>query len=252
MRAARVALLLGGSGLVLGLAEALARGLGGRGALAVAGLGSVLGITAALGLALVGLALRAGGRPEPATGAARIGVTAALSAAFVCFCHQLARFLILRYREPRLMALVLGVLGAGFAAAGVLAGVPLARALRARTARRARREPPRRALRAAAIAGLAAQVALASLALHDASDPRRVSLLRQAALGRLALRVARSATDFDADGAGLVPAPRDCAPLDAAVRPGARDRPGNGVDEDCSGEDASADARGKKNPGQRP
>jgi hypothetical protein len=41
--------------------------------------------------------------------------------------------------------------------------------------------------------------------------------------------------DVDADG---VPAPADCADLDAARRPGFRDVPGNGVDEDCSGADA--------------
>lgn len=41
--------------------------------------------------------------------------------------------------------------------------------------------------------------------------------------------------DVDADG---VPAPADCADLDAARRPGLRDVPGNGIDEDCSGSDA--------------
>jgi hypothetical protein len=41
--------------------------------------------------------------------------------------------------------------------------------------------------------------------------------------------------DVDADG---VPAPADCADLDPARRPGFRDVPGNGIDEDCSGADA--------------
>jgi hypothetical protein len=41
--------------------------------------------------------------------------------------------------------------------------------------------------------------------------------------------------DVDADG---VPAPVDCADLDPARRPGFRDVPGNGIDEDCSGGDA--------------
>jgi hypothetical protein len=41
--------------------------------------------------------------------------------------------------------------------------------------------------------------------------------------------------DVDADG---VPAPADCADLDPARRPGFRDAPGNGVDEDCTGADA--------------
>jgi len=41
--------------------------------------------------------------------------------------------------------------------------------------------------------------------------------------------------DNDGDG---VPNPRDCRPDDASVRPGAKDIPRNGVDEDCSGRDA--------------
>jgi hypothetical protein len=43
-------------------------------------------------------------------------------------------------------------------------------------------------------------------------------------------------TDNDGDGA---PNNRDCRPDDASVRPGAKDIPRNGVDEDCSGRDAA-------------
>ena len=42
--------------------------------------------------------------------------------------------------------------------------------------------------------------------------------------------------DNDGDG---VPNQRDCRPDDASVRPGAKDIPRNGVDEDCSGRDAA-------------
>ena len=42
--------------------------------------------------------------------------------------------------------------------------------------------------------------------------------------------------DNDGDG---VPNNRDCRPDDASVRPGAKDIPRNGVDEDCSGRDAA-------------
>lgn len=40
------------------------------------------------------------------------------------------------------------------------------------------------------------------------------------------------ATDFDADGYGVVGFPKDSAPFNASIYPGALDRPGNGIDED--------------------
>jgi hypothetical protein len=42
--------------------------------------------------------------------------------------------------------------------------------------------------------------------------------------------------DVDNDG---VPAPADCNDQNAAIRPGLPDRPGDGIDEDCSGRDAT-------------
>jgi hypothetical protein len=44
-------------------------------------------------------------------------------------------------------------------------------------------------------------------------------------------------TDADADG---VRVPQDCDDRNAAIRPGGRDVPGNGIDEDCSGSDELA------------
>ena len=49
--------------------------------------------------------------------------------------------------------------------------------------------------------------------------------------------VASGVLQTDADGDGLDD-PADCNDLDKAIRPGARDVPENGVDEDCNGADA--------------
>jgi arylsulfatase A-like enzyme len=61
---------------------------------------------------------------------------------------------------------------------------------------------------------------------------------RYAPLGRIALAVARKATDRDHDGASPYFGGGDCNDRDPNVSPFAVDVPGNGVDEDCSGADA--------------
>ncbi|MCG8416678.1 MAG: sulfatase-like hydrolase/transferase [Proteobacteria bacterium] len=49
----------------------------------------------------------------------------------------------------------------------------------------------------------------------------------------------RIVTDLDRDGYGFLLGENDCAPLDRAVHPLARDIPDNGIDEDCNGRDFS-------------
>lgn len=51
--------------------------------------------------------------------------------------------------------------------------------------------------------------------------------------------LARTLTDWDGDGVGLLLGDHDCAAFDPASAPGAVDIPGNGVDENCSGQDAA-------------
>lgn len=51
------------------------------------------------------------------------------------------------------------------------------------------------------------------------------------------VQVLRELTDVDRDGASSAFGEKDCAPLDPSRHPGAREIPGNRVDEDCSGGD---------------
>ncbi|MBV9948196.1 MAG: sulfatase [Myxococcales bacterium] len=60
---------------------------------------------------------------------------------------------------------------------------------------------------------------------------------RGAPLGRIGLALARRATDHDGDGASALFGGGDCDDDDPRRSPDAIDVPGNGVDEDCSGQD---------------
>jgi arylsulfatase A-like enzyme len=59
--------------------------------------------------------------------------------------------------------------------------------------------------------------------------------------GRMLVRVARIAMDFDDDGYSTELGGGDCNDDDPAVHPGARELPGNGVDENCDGVVATAE-----------
>jgi arylsulfatase A-like enzyme len=63
---------------------------------------------------------------------------------------------------------------------------------------------------------------------------------KNAPLGKIALAALRKATDHDKDGYSASFAGGDCNDGDKTINPGAIDVPGNGIDEDCSGEDTPA------------
>jgi arylsulfatase A-like enzyme len=65
---------------------------------------------------------------------------------------------------------------------------------------------------------------------------------RHAPLGKLLLAAARRTADRDHDGFSAWFGGGDCAEGNAKINPAADDTPGNGIDEDCSGADATLDA----------
>lgn len=89
----------------------------------------------------------------------------------------------------------------------------------------------------------AAAVAVGSLSVTVyeamALDPSVAQLIdSNAPFGRIALSLDRRATDRDGDGASPLFGGGDCDDTNPAISPTAVDIPGNGVDEDCSGEDS--------------
>jgi choline-sulfatase len=69
--------------------------------------------------------------------------------------------------------------------------------------------------------------------------PEIVAWTRETAAIDLSAAALRAMTDVDRDGESSLWGGRDCAPFDAAIHPLAYDVPGNGIDEDCDGRDAS-------------
>ncbi len=78
---------------------------------------------------------------------------------------------------------------------------------------------------------------LATFRLDQATMAQRV-LPKDAHLAREALQLGRKLLDRDGDGYAYYLAGGDCDDEDADVHPGAKDIPGNGIDENCQGGDA--------------
>ncbi len=97
-----------------------------------------------------------------------------------------------------------------------------------------------------AVAWPAAALVLMLLAgaIFGESDPRSWRLVkdRTHTSGRL-LEVARRLADQDGDGHSVILGGRDCDNGDPAVYPGAREVPGNGLDEDCDDQDGKLPPR---------
>ncbi|MBX3217196.1 MAG: sulfatase-like hydrolase/transferase [Labilithrix sp.] len=105
----------------------------------------------------------------------------------------------------------------------------------------------RRALLASRAAGLLVVVAGAALLGLAANDLERrpdlaATIRREAPLAGVALAALQRAADRDGDGYSRWFGGGDCDDRDARRNPGALDVPGNGVDEDCSGQDTPAPA----------
>jgi arylsulfatase A-like enzyme len=94
-----------------------------------------------------------------------------------------------------------------------------------------------RTRRAARIAAAIA-VAVAAVALFTLSDSRARGALLEGPPLRAGYQLLGALTDVDRDGYSSILGGGDCAPLDGAINPAARDVRDDGVDQNCSGADA--------------
>jgi hypothetical protein len=87
-----------------------------------------------------------------------------------------------------------------------------------------------------AIGGALALAAGATVVIAGGRESARAGIIRSPAMRAVATAV-RAVTDVDRDGASSILGGGDCRPFDGAVHPGARDLPGDGIDQNCRGGD---------------
>ncbi len=92
------------------------------------------------------------------------------------------------------------------------------------------------------LVGAAGAAAILALTVFESKDLDQhtdlaLALEQSAPLGKTMLATLRHGTDRDHDGAARLFGGGDCNDRDPSVNPNALDVPGNGIDEDCSGED---------------
>jgi arylsulfatase A-like enzyme len=92
--------------------------------------------------------------------------------------------------------------------------------------------------RTAAACGVVLALAAAVLFRASESEPARKAVTR-AGLASALLDTGRRALDFDGDGYARALGGGDCDDRDPDVHPGALDLPGDGIDSDCDGQDAT-------------